>query len=88
MSKTDINENAAKLDSELLRTFLVVAESGSFSRAAQLIFRSQSAVSLQIKQLEDRLGQPVFERRARGVALNSAGEKLRVSAQKGGRPPR
>ena len=82
MSKTDILSGSAKLDSELLRTFLAVAGSGSFSRAAALIFRSQSAVSLQIKQLETTLGQPVFERRARGVSLTAAGEKLRPVAQK------
>ena len=82
MSKTDGFAAAAKLDSESLRTFLAVAESGSFSNAARLIHRSQSAVSLQIKQLESVLGQLVFERRARGARLTSAGEKLRPVAQR------
>ena len=82
MSKTNSFEHAAKLDSDLLRTFLAVTESGSFSRAANLIHRSQSAVSLQIKQLETTLGQAVFERRARGVLLTTAGEKLHPAAQK------
>lgn len=82
MSKLNITADTAKLDSELLRTFLAVADSGSFSRGATRIFRSQSAVSLQIKQLENILGQPVFQRHARGVALTPTGEKLRPAAQK------
>jgi len=82
MSKSDISINTAKLDSELLRTFLAVSETGSFSKAATRIFRSQSAVSLQIKQLENLLGQAVFHRYARGVKLTTTGEKLRLTAQK------
>ena len=78
----NIPNDTEKLNSELLRTFLAVADSGSFSQGASRIFRSQSAVSLQIKQLENILGQPVFERHARGVLLTSAGEKLRPAAQK------
>jgi len=82
MSNFNILQDSGKLDSELLRTFLAVVESGSFSTAAARIFRSQSAVSLQIKQLESRLGQAVFQRHARGVALTSVGEKLCPTAQK------
>lgn len=82
MSNLNIYNDTEKLDSELLRTFLAVADSGSFSRGATRIFRSQSAVSLQIKQLENILGQAVFQRHARGVALTSTGEKLRPAAQK------
>lgn len=82
MSKLNTSINTSKLDSELLRTFLAVADSGSFSRGADRIFRSQSAVSLQIKQLENILGQSVFQRHARGVALTLTGEKLRPAAQK------
>jgi len=73
---------AEKLDSELLRTFLTVADTGSFSRGADRIFRSQSAASLQIKRLEELLGQKVFERHARGVALTPVGERLRPVAQR------
>lgn len=84
ISNTAISTSSgnAKLDSELLRTFLVVAETGSFSRGAARIFRSQSAVSLQVKQLENTLGQAVFQRHARGVKLTSIGEKLLPTAQK------
>lgn len=81
-TSTNRSANKAKLDSELLRTFLAVAESGSFSQGAARIFRSQSAVSLQIKQLENTLEQAVFKRHARGVKLTHIGEKLMPTAQK------
>ena len=81
MQNTHSSIETGKLDSELLRTFLAVAESGSFSLAATRIFRSQSAVSLQIKQLESLLSQAVFERHARGVNLTPVGEKLRGTAE-------
>lgn len=73
---------AGALDSELLRTFLAIAETGSFTRGAERIFRSQPAVSLQIKRLEEILGSPVFERRARGVELSPLGERLRPAAER------
>jgi len=64
------------LNSDLLRTFLAIAETGSFTEGAARIYRSQSAASLQIKRLEDIVRQPVFERHGRGVILTPAGEKL------------
>jgi DNA-binding transcriptional LysR family regulator len=64
------------LDIDLLRSFVAVADAGSFTRAAPLIGRTQSAVSLQIKRLEDQLGKPVFARGARRVALTVEGERL------------
>jgi DNA-binding transcriptional LysR family regulator len=82
MRKNDSLSDPAKLDSELLRTFLAIAGSGSFSRGAERIFRSQSAASLQMKKLEAVLGQPVFERHARGVVLTSTGERLQPVAQR------
>ncbi len=69
------------LDSDLLRTFLAVADSGSITGGARRIFRTQSAASLQIKQLEDLIGQPVFDRHGRGVRLSSAGERLETVAR-------
>ncbi|MEO1160903.1 MAG: LysR substrate-binding domain-containing protein [Pseudomonadota bacterium] len=65
-----------QLNSELLRTFLAVAETGSMTEGAARIFRSQSAASLQIRKLEELLGQPVFDRHGRGVALTATGERL------------
>ncbi len=63
-------------DSDHLRTFLAVADSGSMTIGAARIFRSQSAASQQIRRLEDTLGSPVFTRHGRGVALTSVGERL------------
>ncbi len=65
-----------QLNSDLLRTFLAVAETGSMTDGAARIFRSQSAASLQIGKLEDLLGQPVFDRHGRGVTLTETGERL------------
>ncbi|MEQ9199847.1 MAG: LysR substrate-binding domain-containing protein, partial [Rhodospirillales bacterium] len=71
-----------KLDSDLLRTFLAIIDSGSMSAGAIRIGRSQSAVSLQMKRLESVLGQPVFDRHGRGVVLSAAGEKLEPTARR------
>ncbi|MEM7633857.1 MAG: LysR substrate-binding domain-containing protein [Pseudomonadota bacterium] len=65
-----------QLNSDLLRTFLAVAETGSMTDGAARIFRSQSATSLQIGKLEELLGQPVFDRHGRGVTLTATGERL------------
>jgi DNA-binding transcriptional LysR family regulator len=69
------------LDSDLLRTFVAVAEAGSVTDGAARIYRSQSATSLQIKRLETILGQPVFERHGRGVILSGTGRRLLPVAQ-------
>ena len=47
------------LDLELLRSFVAVVDAGGFTRAAERVHRTQSAVSQQIKRLEDDLGRPV-----------------------------
>lgn len=70
------------LDSDLMRSFLAVADSGSVTIAAARLFRTQSAVSLQIKRLEESLGQPLFTRQARGVELTPRGEQLLPYARK------
>lgn len=64
------------LDSEVVRTFVTIAESGSFTRAAQQLFRTPSALSMQIKRLEEILGQTLFVREARHVRLTAEGEVL------------
>ena len=66
----------ANLEIDLLRTFVAVADTGSFTAAAELVARTQSAVSLQIKRLEEIVGQRVFERTSRSLALTPAGETL------------
>lgn len=55
------------LDPDLLRTFVLIAEGGSFTRTADRVGRTQSAVSMQIKRLEEILGQPLLVRTPRGV---------------------
>ncbi len=65
-----------RLESELLRTFLAIADAGSVTGGAARIFRSQSAASVQIKRLEELLGEAVFKRHGRGVVLSPLGEAL------------
>ncbi|PKA44676.1 LysR family transcriptional regulator [Rhizobium sullae] len=55
------------IESDLLRTFLVVVKTSNFSAAAQAVGRTQSAVSAQIKKLEETIGETLFDRGARGV---------------------
>lgn len=64
------------MDTDLLRAFVAVAECDGFSAAGRILNRSQSAVSLQIKRLEERLGEPLFERSSRRVRLTPAGGRL------------
>jgi DNA-binding transcriptional LysR family regulator len=66
----------AALESDLMRSFLALADTGSVTGAAARLFRTQSAVSLQLKRLEDSLGQPLFIRQARGIELTLRGEQL------------
>jgi DNA-binding transcriptional LysR family regulator len=64
------------LDIDLLRTFVAIADSGSFTRAADTVHRTQSAVSMQVKRLEEVVGKPVFHRDGRRVRLTAGGEAL------------
>ena len=64
------------LEPELLKAFVAVADSRSFTRAATQLNRTQSAVSMQIKRLEDRLGVELFNRTKANVDLSAAGEGL------------
>ncbi|WP_111493609.1 MULTISPECIES: LysR family transcriptional regulator [Marinobacter] len=64
------------MDTQLLRTFVAVAESQGFSAAAKVLHRTQSAVSLQIKRLEDQMGETLLQRTRRSVALTPAGSRL------------
>ena len=70
------------LDPELLRAFVAVADHRSFTRAAVTLNRTQSAVSMQIKRLEDRLGVALFSRTKANVDLSAAGEGLLGYAQR------
>ena len=64
------------LDIDLLRSFVAIADTGSFTAAAELVARTQSAVSVQVKRLEEIVGHRVFERTSRSLALTAAGETL------------
>lgn len=65
------------IDTELLRTFVAIADYGGFTRAAEMVNRTQSAVSMQMKRLEeDVLQRTVFERDGRQVRLTAEGQIL------------
>jgi len=64
------------LDLTALRSFVTVAETGGVTRAAHQLHLTQSAVSMQIKRLEDMLQLPLLDRAGRRVALTGHGEQL------------
>jgi DNA-binding transcriptional LysR family regulator len=64
------------LDSSLLRTFVTVAETGAVGAAAIRLARTQAAVSMQLRRLEEDLGQRLLDRSPRGVQLTEAGHLL------------
>jgi DNA-binding transcriptional LysR family regulator len=69
------------LDIDALRAFVAVADQRSFTRAASSVSRTQSTVSVQIKNLEARLGFALFERTKRSVAMTPRGERLLAYAR-------
>ncbi|KPA90176.1 MULTISPECIES: LysR substrate-binding domain-containing protein [Pseudomonas] len=64
------------LDSSLLRTFATVAETGTVGATAQRLGRTQAAVSMQLRRLEEDLERRLFERSPRGLRLTEAGHTL------------
>lgn len=77
MPKTLVN-----LDVDLLRTFTAIATLGNFTRAAEKLMRQQSTISLQIKRLEETLGQRLLDRNPRSVRLTPEGERVLAYAQR------
>ena len=69
------------LDLDVLSMIVAVADTGNISRAAELVHRSQSAVSMQIKTLETALGKELFVRKPRSVVPTQDGEVLRSNAR-------
>ena len=65
-----------------LETFLAVARSGSFSKAAKMVHRTQPAVSQVVRKLEEEVGEALFDRSARDGMLTDAGKVLEEYAQK------
>jgi DNA-binding transcriptional LysR family regulator len=64
------------LDTDQLRSFVSIVDTGSFTRAAERVNKTQSAVSMHIRRLEEQLGRPLFAKNGRGVKLTDDGEKL------------
>jgi DNA-binding transcriptional LysR family regulator len=64
------------LDIDQLRTFIAIAETGSFTRAAEAVHKTQSAVSMQMKRLEERIARPIFARDGRASKLTEDGQRL------------
>ena len=73
---------AATLDLETLRTFLAIVDTGNFQRAARAVFRTPSAVSLQMKKLEEQIQKPLFLKDGRTVTLTPEGEVLSSYARR------
>lgn len=67
---------STNLPTELLRTFIAIADGGTFSQAAEQINRTQSAVSMQVKRLEELVDKPLFKRDSRNLKLTADGLTL------------
>jgi DNA-binding transcriptional LysR family regulator len=70
------------LDLAIMRTLLAAVETGSFAAAARKVGRSESAVSLQIKRLEEQIGEPVFVRMGKQMTLTGTGARLAEYARR------
>ena len=64
------------LDVDLLKTFLAIADNGSFTKAAEEVHKTQSAISMQMKRLEELLGVPLFAKDGRMSRFTPEGERL------------
>ncbi|MBA4087406.1 MAG: LysR family transcriptional regulator [Novosphingobium sp.] len=64
------------LDIDLLRCFVTIADTGSFTRAGERLGRTQSAISLQLKRLEEQVGRALFLRSPRHLSITPEGERL------------
>jgi DNA-binding transcriptional LysR family regulator len=64
---------AAPLDLDQLQTFITISDTGSFTKAADEVHRTQSAVSMQMRRLEERIGKPLFEKDGRSNRLTEEG---------------
>jgi DNA-binding transcriptional LysR family regulator len=64
------------LDTDQLRSFLAIVDSGSFTRAAERVNKTQSAVSMHVRRLEEQLGCVLFVKQGRGAKLTAEGEEL------------
>jgi DNA-binding transcriptional LysR family regulator len=76
INELDGSRMTSHLEPDLLRTFIAIAETSRFTEAARRVGRTQSAVSMQMRRLEERLGRPLLTRQGRGTALTPDGELL------------
>jgi DNA-binding transcriptional LysR family regulator len=70
------------LPTDLLRSFLAIVDTGSMMRATDQVFLSPSALSLQMKRLEELVQHPLFQRSGRGLVLTQAGREMVETARK------
>ena len=70
------------LDMDVLRTLVLAQQLGTLNRAAKQVGRSQSAISQQMRKLEERVGQPLFRKQGRSLALTEAGEIIFAYARR------
>lgn len=64
------------MDIDLLRAYLAVVDTGSLTRAARYVHRTQAAVSMQMKRLEEQVGASLFRKDGRTLALTEDGKLL------------
>ena len=77
-----VHSDALGINLRHLRSFSAVAAAGSVAGAAEALYRVASGVTRSISELESGLGRPLFDRRARGMALNSYGELVLIRARR------
>ncbi len=70
------------LDLDQLKTFIAISDSGGFTAASEAVHKTQSAVSMQMRRLEERIGKPLFERQGRVSRLTEDGERLLAFARR------
>ena len=66
------------LDTDQLRSFLAIVDSGSFTKAAERVHKTQSAVSMHIRRLEEQLGCALFVKQGRGARLQIVADDVVV----------
>lgn len=71
-----------ELSIELLKTFVTVVDEMNFTRASKKLYKTQSAVSLQMKRLAEQIGKPLFSRNGKKLFLTETGEKLHLHSLK------
>ena len=82
MTSDDSGARALQIDLRHLRLVVAVAESGGQTRAARKLNLTQSALSHQLRELESRVGAPLFIRASRGMVLTTVGERILASARR------